>query len=798
MLTKIYQFPAQKKPRAEKDEEWGKKNVDVAATLIMSDTSKIRKTKANMKINYDLINGIIDETDIEKAFNPMNVKGVHFPAKIQNYPIELSKFNVLKGEETKRRFDWRVRSVNEDAISTKENEMKDQLMNLIISELSNNNYSEEQAARRLQQLKHYQEYEFQDLNEIMANRIISYFWYTQRLKERFSDAFYDVLTAAEEIYSVDAIHNEPIVSKKNPLNITTLGMGESHKIENSDIIVDDGYRSVGSVIDEFWDVLTSTEVTQLEEGGSMNKFAGDIVFAGPIDYAQDNVSYATSQLITVDSKVKFGFSGYFDTEGNVRVTRVVWRSRRKMGELKYYDEEGYEKKTFVDEKFPIKKELGMEVKWHWVNEWWQGYKIGPDIYVRIEPLPRIGSTMSNPSYCLPPYCGTIYSINSNEAISLMDRVKPYKYLYNVYMRRTELASARNKGVLAELDLAEIPDGWDEELVMMYSEMSGYMIKDSFKEGKKGAATGKLVASIKQKKSEAINLSSANVIRENLELARYVKLELGEIAGVTPQREGQISNRETLGGVEMSVSKSLHITEEWFRLHDSSKLRVLELVLETGKHCWRDFTGESTKKLQYVDDGLITNMFLVDGKIFAESEYGIYISDSSNDAALVQAIKTLAHAAIQNDKATLTDVINIYRDTSISSMAKKLETSEKESIARDDQARREALESAEKVQQSMVQFEQMKMDQEYKIAMRKIEAEIMLKEMELTAKLKVEVFNKEDYDKDGKEVEKLKLQLEQKQKELQEKSKQFREKLNQDKELKLKALASTEKIASMKT
>ena len=137
---------------------------------------------------------------------------------------------------------------------------------------------------------------------------------------------------------------------------------------------------------------------------------------------------------------------------------------------------------------------------------------------------------------MPPYVGTVFNINSSEGVSLMDRIKPYKYLYNIYMRRTELASARNKGVIAELDLAMIPDGWDEELVMMYAEANGYMITDSFKEGSKGQSMGKLVSHVRQRGLDVINLSAADVIKANLELAMYVKNELSEISGVSPQRE----------------------------------------------------------------------------------------------------------------------------------------------------------------------------------------------------------------------------------------------------------------------
>ena len=371
------------------------------------------------------------------------------------------------------------------------------------------------------------------------------------------------------------------------------------------------------------------------------------------------------------------------------------------------------------------------------------------------------------------------------------------------MRRTELASARNKGVIAELDLAMIPDGWDEELVMMYAEANGYMITDSFKEGSKGQSMGKLVSTVRQRGLDVINLSSADVIKANLELAMYVKNELAEISGVSPQREGQISNRETLGGVERSVTQSSHITEEWFRLHDNTKIRVMELVLETAKYCWRDLTGDQALKLQYVDDGLISNMFMVDGKIFNESDYGLYVSNSSNDAELVSNIKMLAQAALQNDKATLGDIISIYRDTSVSSMARKLEHAESERNERDQQAQQAQMESAEKQQQVMMQIEKMKMDQELRIEIAKVEGQILMKEMDLAAEMQKAELQGDLADEDAArnlkaDIDKLKLQLDFKYKELAEKADQFDQKLKQDRTLKEKDIAARKRTQTAKT
>jgi hypothetical protein len=806
MAMSIYHFPSQKKLLAEKTEQWGTECIEAALTITYGDTSKIRKSRMAKQLNYDLINGIIDESDIERAFNPMGIKGVNFPAKIQNYPIELTKFNVLKGEEGRRRFDYKLRSVNPDVVSQKEFMMQQQMEGLIMEEVTNSNYNEEQVARRLKQLHHYHQYEYQDYGEVMGQRIIDYFWYTQRLKNIFSDAFYDVLIGAEEIYGVDIMHGEPIASKRNVLNVSTFGGADSYKVEDAEIIIDSGYVPVGKVIDDYWDVLTAGEIDTLESGARENRFSGNIVLSGPIDSNKELTDIGNSQLITVDGPALNHYNGQFDIDGNIFCAKIVWRSRRKIGRLTYYDPQGNEQETIVDENFPIDqfKNLGWKIDWRWINEWWQGHKIGSSMYKRIEPLPRIGSKFSNPSICIPPYVGTIYSIGGGTSVSLMDRVKPYKYLYNVYMRRTELASARNKGVIAELDLAEIPDGWDEELVMMYAEANGYMVKDSFKEGKKGQATGKLVGTIKQRASDAINLNSSEVILANLKLAQYVKNELGEVAGITPQREGQIDNRETYGGVERSVTQSSHITEEWFRVHDNTKLRVLECLLETAKYAWKNATGENAKKLQYVDDGMITHLFTVDGRRLAETEYGYYISDGQNDAELIQAIKQLSLAALQNDKATFKDLFTIYRDTSVAGMIRKLEDSEEQRNQREDDIRKEGLASQERIQNALNELEMMKLEQDERIENNRLDAEIYMKELDVQvqyAKIDNQVglgqMTEDEAAKRKHEIDKLKLQLDQRREEMKEKSRQFYDKLDVQRNLVRMQTQSAEKIAKSK-
>jgi len=723
----VYQMPPQQISYGAKDEPWGIENIDAGIMISNNDTGKLRKSRAAKKLNYDLINGYMDETDIEFAFNPLGLKGVKFPAKIQNYPIEIGKFNVLKGEESRRRFDYRLRVINDDAISERETGMSEQILQLLYEQVANPNFNEQQANRRMKNLKKYQNFEYQDMREKSGTRVLNYFWHTRFMKKMLNDGFWDVLIAGEEHYSCFKIHGEPEPQRINPLNLSLFGLGESYKSEDADIMIIDGFHPIGKMIDEYWDVLKPSESKALEEGSLRNSSYANVGLSGPIQV--DKEKRLGDAIIIPVGKDIGAYGGYYDVDGNIRRTIVIWKSRRKVGEMTFYVK-GVENKTWVDEYKVADESKGESIKWHWINEWWWGHKLG-NIYLRIEPLPRIGTKINNPSICIPPIVGTIYKINSSESVSLVDRIKPYKYLYNVYMRRTELASARNKGVLAEMDLAKIPEGWTPEVWALYAEVTGYFTTDSFKEGSRGAATGRLVNNLNNRGSSTMDLDSSATIKANLELAIYTKNELGEIMGISPQREGSMENRETAQGIERSVRQSAYITEEWFMVHDNTKLRLLGLVLETGKYCW---ITQPTKKLQYIDDGLISHTYTIDTKLLAESEYGLFVTDGANDSELFSTIRTLAQAAMQNDKARISDILTIFSDTSISSMRRKLEASEEEAFERQQQSEQNKMEMLKITEEKKERLEMMKMEQIERIEIGKLQNALLLKEMDIQGKL----------------------------------------------------------------
>lgn len=712
-------FPYQKRATSAKGKQFCIDCLEGAVTMAYSRIDGLRESKYNIQVNYNLYNDILDENDVQKIVNPWNLEGATFPAKMQNYPLLRPKVDLLAGEEIKRRFDWRMLVTNPDAVSEKEKMIRERMNEAVISELMNDNFNQREAEEKIKDLDKWSKYEAQDLRERRATQYLQYLWKEQDLQQKFTRGFYDALIAGEEGYNIDIIAGEPVVRKCNPLTVTLLGMGHSNKWEDADIIIEDNYLPIGQIIDKYYEYLTPNDIDKLERGETSNKQSNLINYnvnqgpTNPFTITQFSQGESDDPLEIMDIDIRnysnYNYNQYpYDSNGNVREVIVSWRSRRKLGEILWYDDDNTLQKKIVDENYKPAKERGENIEWFWVNEWWQATRLANDIYVKWGPRPIQFRHMSNKSLGGSGYVGTLYNVNSNRAQSLYDLGKPYQYLYNVLMYRTEMAFAKSKGKIGLMDLSMIPDDWEIDKWLYYAEVMGWAPKDPFNEGAKGAATGKLAGTMNQNQLY-IDLEMGNYINMHIQMLAFIEEQLGQVIGITRQREGQISTQETVGGVERSVTQSSHTTERWFYVHDDTKRRVLEILNETAKYAWKDKKNE---KLQYISDELSNVIAEVDGEMYNETEYGIMIvSDSSRIAEFEQVLKQLAHAGIQNDKLNFSTLLDIYFSESISSMRRKIEKSEEDSIKRQQeqlqqqlQVQQQATEAQERMKQAELSLE----------------------------------------------------------------------------------------------
>jgi hypothetical protein len=363
------------------------------------------------------------------------------------------------------------------------------------------------------------------------------------------------------------------------------------------------------------------------------------------------------------------FSGAFDTYGNVRVLKVCWRSRRKIGELTFFDDDGQEQKDWVPEDYKVKKDLGETVKWIWVNEWMEGTKIADHIYTVMRPVPYASKSLVNKSKGTPPYVGSVNSTNDYKVQSLMDIMKPLTYSYDIAYYKRELEIATYKGSFTAINSSLIPSGWDPKEWMRYVTINKFAWLDPTNEILKGPSQGKSAGAFNTLTATQVNIGDPQAIGMYTNLLVDIENTLGKLAGVSGAREGQVSNRQSNGSVEMEVSQTSHITEKWFAIDANFRKRVLTKFLEACKYAYK----KNPKKGQFLLDDMGQHMVTKFDE-FVSSEYDVHISNSTNDTQLYDDLRALSQAAIQNGQATISDLIAITQSESVQEVSRRLEDS----------------------------------------------------------------------------------------------------------------------------
>ena len=739
-MSEFIQFPPQQLSYNKKNQAWRKKCVQWADTKSFFNYSLVRKSVIHKKINYDLVRGKLHMNDLEYLINPENIKAGFIPDRIQHYPIINSKINILKGEESKRLFDYRVVITNPNAISEIENNKKAEILQRLQEWVQNTSQSEEEANQELEKINYYYTYQWQDMREIRANNLLNHYKKEYNIPLIFNEGFDDAMAVGEEIYQCDIVGGEPIIERLNPLKVRVFKSGYSNKVEDADIIIIEDYWSPSRVIDTYYDVLTKKDMEYIQK-------LPDHIGQAAID-SMDNIDerygFVNNNMIgdEITSQNGFFWDPYgtsdgisnsllpYDTAGNLRVLKVFWKSRSRIKKVKSYDPiTGEEQFNFYPETYVIDKDKGEEEKILWINEAWEGVKIGSDIYVNMRPRPVQYNRLSNPSRCHFGIIGSIYNINDGRPFSMIDMMKPYNYLYDIIHDRLNKLMAKNWGKIIKVDLALVPKGWDIDKWLYYAKTNNMAIIDSFKEGNYGAATGKLAGALNNASNGVIDADWGNNIQQYINLLEFIKLEMSEAVGITRQREGQISNRETVGGVERATLQSSHITEWLFVKHEDLKKRVLEAFLET---CKIALKGRSIK-FQHLMDDLSTQIVTIDGDEFAEADYGLVVDNSQGSQELNNKLDMLAQAALQNQSLDFSAIMKLYSSASLAEKQRLIENNERQIQERNQQLQQQQAQIEEQKNQAALQMKQAELDQKREASQLDNETKILIAQIQAATK-----------------------------------------------------------------
>lgn len=718
MISKnLDSFPVQKLPMSKKTKEWREACVDyiIGKSGFTSGLGNNGATKyEEMQTYYDLYNSIYNEKDLLYVTNPFKQKD-GFPATAQDYNIIKPKVDLLLGEETKRPFNFKVVRTSDDATSEVQEKAKQMLTDYVMATIMSKLGPEE--AQRYQEalqsgeimppeaIQKYLTKDYKDIAENTAYHTLNYLKNKLNITHEFYKGWKDALIAGEEIYYVGILNGNPYLERVNPLFFSYDHSADLEFIHDSDWCCRKMIMSATQIYDRFYDKMSEKQLNQLLE---MMEDTG----RGGInpEVRKTSLDYPHIKTHTIG-----GFSANpFDDIEDINVWHCCWKSFKKIGFVSYMDPEtGMVDELQVDESYQVTG-TELNVEWTWIIEVWEGYRVGEDLYIGIQPLDYQHISADNPNSQKLPYTGVVYNNTNSRPRSLVSMMKPLQYMYIVLWYRLELAIARDKGKVAVIDATQIPKsmGIDVNKWMHYLSALGVVFINPYEEGENNEynRAGGRAATFNQ--FQALDLTMAPVIDQYINLMAKIEDMVSEITGVTKQREGAISSSELVGNVERSVIQSAHITEPWFWVHNQVKKAALTMLLDTSKEAWKG----NKRFLHYILDDS-TRAFLTLSDQFFYEDTDVFIDDATKNQQQIEALRNLMQPAMQNG-ASLLDIAEIITLDNVNMIKNRLEEIEQKRMQQ-QQAMEEA--QAQREQQAI------QMQNEIK------EEELMIKEAEMDLK-----------------------------------------------------------------
>lgn len=691
-------FPRQKLPLSKKGKKWQEDCVNyIIGEGNVTSGGNSTSYYGELQTYYNLYNSIFDEKDFKSITNPFKVED-GFPATPHDFNIIRPKVDLLIGEETKRPLNFRVIRTSQEATSEMQEKEKQMILQYIEAAITAKMSPEEaqQFQKQLQsgeimppeQIAKYMDKDYKDIVENTAYHSLTYLREKLDLDNEFIKGWKDGLISGREIYYVGVLNAEPYAERVNPICFSYDKSPDLDFIEDGSWCCRKMRMPITEVYDRYYDKLEEKDLDRLEEmiGSTPGRNLGD---RSPVDMG--------IQLRIYDNPI-FEGSG----KSLVNVWHCCWKSFKKIFYVTTTDDAGQPQINIVDETYqPVGNEVSVEPDW--IIEVWEGYRAGSDLYFGIQPIEYQHVSIDNPNSQKLPYCGAIYSNTNSKPRSLVSILKPLQYMYIVLWYRLELAIARDKGKVVNMDITQIPKSMNISPAkwMHYLSSVGVNFINPYEEGWNipGREGGK-PAQFNQ--ITALDLTMSNVIAEYIQLMDKIEELAGTISGITQQREGAVSTSEMVGNVERSVVQSSHITEPLFWVHNQCKRRVLNMLLNTAKGAWEE-TGK--QKLQYIFDNGERAFLDITPKFYYE-DMDVFVSDTSKDLENIQKLQQLIQPAMQNG-ASLLEAAEILTNDNFNIIKQKL----KDMQTRQEQIQQQQQEAEAQQQQQLQQMQNESKQQE---------------------------------------------------------------------------------------
>jgi hypothetical protein len=713
--------------------------------------------------NYQLYNNKLNQEDFERECNPLGLDIGVLKDEIQPYNKIPSKVQTLLGEEFKRRFNYKAITVNDSGVRTKIVNKTEQVRQKIYEKYNNlaellrmrydqggQNLPQEERTRIDQEVKNQLDslldtseieklshQDFLDYKELAANALLNFLYYDLELKDKMNDSFKHGLIAGEEFVWVGVVDDKVVVEALNPLGIRYHKSPDVKYIEDGQYAGYQTMMSVGDIMDRWAKYMKKDEIEDL-----IRKYYYSTNGKGPqkeMKYGHMNGPESHFSAIAFSEMSHTGQYGFPSASQDIMVEMWEWRSEQKVYFITEIDEDGNSSNSIVNESFKIpsyaesviiEKDYGRKVKiWTWDNfaaeegwvpQVWQGVKIDDNIYCMIGPRENQYRSISNPKDIKLSFHGVVYNNTNASSVTMVDRAKPFQYLYFLVMHKLKRLIARDKGKLTPVDLSMIPEKIGIEKTLYYLEELDYDLFNSLENAEMPGGYQR------SKVTHSIDRSNMQNIMNYVQLLDALDRQISDVAGVTKGREGQSAPNQAVTNNQQDIVTSNTLTEAiYFAPHYATWRRVLNSALQCAVELYK---GKDVSKQYILDDLTISVLELTEDSL-TEADFGVYISNYSRDNEIFSTLKQLAHSFIQNDKATMSDIIKIIKANSTQELEASIVQSELSRIEQEQEAQKQQIQAQQEQLKAQIDENEKERQLRWDIEVLKSETDLQEKEMD---------------------------------------------------------------------
>lgn len=611
---------------------------------------------------------------------------------------------------------------------------------------------------------------YRDSREITGSKILNYLMQQQRIKEKKTDTFKHGLISGEAFLWLGATNKGPELKVLNPLNVFY------HKSPDTKYIQDGlfaGYKSYLPIVDilnEYGDYMDEKDLEKLTSKINTGMSSRNMGGGHGYDYSATKEQMQTYQFDSVEDEFwqsQVQGTSYYGQYGEnntnqYMVIHAEWVSQRKIGFLSTINEFNEEEVEIVDENFIVPQNAHKEKKTkegkeytcyyykvgdqlfkyeeQWVPQVWEGTRIGNEIYCCIRPKQYQYFSIDRPSVHKLGYHGIVFNNMNAESVSLMDRMKPYQYLYFVVMHKLKKLIAKDQGKVYHFDMTMVPDELGLEKTMYYLQE---MNIDFYNPLKNMDIAG---AFQRSKITNSTDMSNMQYIIQYINVLNYLDTMISDTAGVTRQREGQTQGNQAVTNAQSDLTQSALVTEIYFDVHNKMWEDALNSLLSVARRYYKE---NKKNYLQYVLDDLSMETIMISEDDLEDADLGVFVTDAAKETAVFGQLQQLAQAVIQNEAGGLSHVISILQGDSMAELKRDIKQYEDEKASKQSQdydaQRKLQLESAEYARETMMMREE------------KITERELAKEEIAVWKFQKDIDMNDNGVPDFQEVEKLKLQ-----------------------------------------